>query len=394
VRRPSLLTPRFILICISGGLYFFSFSVPLSVLPIWVESDLGGTSTQVGISVGIVGLSAAALRPVVGPLGDRRGRRLLVVSGAAIGALHLALLTVVETFPLVVAARLVGGVGEAAVFVGLASAVQDLCPDDRRGEATSYFSLTLYLSLAIAPALGTELADATSTDTVWWLAAGLAAAAAAIGSVAPGAPDPPPPKPVHGRYIHAAAIGPGVILFLGLIGYTGFLSFAAIHAEEVGIANPGSVFTLLAGMVIFLRAAGARIPDRLGPQTTTTGSLAFSVAGAVVLGVWTEPVGVYVGTAILAVSQTFFFPALFVLVVDRAPAEERSHAIGSFSMAFDLAFIAGGAFLGVIADIVDLSAGFFAAGIISGVTLVLSRRILGDVRPAQQVATAGPRSRR
>jgi MFS family permease len=394
VPRSGLLTPRFVLVCISGGLYFFSFSLPLSVLPIWVESELGGTSFQVGVSVGILGLSAAALRPVIGPVADRHGRRLLVISGAAIGAVHLALLAVVDTIPLIIGARLIGGLGEAAVFVGLASAIQDLTPDDRRGEAASYFSLTIYGSLAVAPALGNELVELTSFDAVWLIAAAFAATAAVVGVVAPGPPDPRPPKPARRRYIHPAAIGPGSVLFLGLVSYSGFLSFAAVHAEDVGISNPGTVFTLLAAVVISLRVVGAQVPDRLGPITTTRIALTINVVGLVVLGTWREPAGVYAATAILGVAQSFFFPALFILAVDRAPAEERSHAIGSFSMAFDLAFIAGGAFIGIVADLSDRPTGFLAVAVVSGVTLALSHRILGDVKPRERVVMAGPRSRR
>lgn len=393
MRRPPLLTPRFIIICLSGTLYFFAFSLPLSVLPIWVETELGGTSTQIGISVGVLGLSAAVLRPIIGPLGDRHGQRVLIVCGAIIGAVHLALLAMVDTIPLIVASRLLGGIGEAAVFVGLASTIQLLSPDDRRGEAASYFSLTIYVSLAVAPALGDKLVEATSFDAVWIFAAVLAALAAMIGSIAPGAPDPPPPR-IRQRYIHPAAVRPGVILFLALIGYTGYLSFAAVHAEDVGIANPGTVFTLLAVVVMTLRVVAAPLPDRLGSVLMTTAALSVSVVGMTVLGVWRAPAGVYMGTAILAVGQTFIFPALFVLVVDRAPAEERSHAIGSFSMAFDLAFMVGGLFIGVVADLTDRPTGFLAVAAISAVALVLSRRILGDVTTTERVATIGPRGRR
>ena len=393
MRQSSLLTPRFILICVSGTLYFFAFSLPLSVLPIWVESELGGTSTQVGLSVGILGLSAALLRPVIGPIGDRHGRRVLVISGAAIGATHLALLAVVDTIPLIIAARLLGGIGEAAIFVGLASTIQDLSPDDRRAEAASYFSLTIYASLAVAPALGDKIVEVASFDAVWLVAASLAIGAALIGIVAPGAPDPPP-EPTRRHYIHPAAIRPGVILFMALIGYTGYLSFAAVHAADVGITNPGTVFTLLAVVVMTLRIIAAPLPDRLGTTLMTTIALSISTAGLVVLGVWSEPAGVYIGTTIVAVGQTFVFPTLFVLVVSRAPPEERSHAIGSFSMAFDLAFMAGGALIGFIADLTDRPTGFLVVAAISGATMVLAPRILGDPSTTERVAAIGPRGRR
>ena len=64
--------------------------------------------------------------------------------------------------------------------------------------------------------------------------------------------------------------------------------------------------------------------------------------------------GVYVGAAILAVAQSFLFPAL-ALVVDDAPDAERSHAISTLSMLLDLAFGLGGLVIGLVSDTFDRS---------------------------------------
>ncbi|MFQ5558539.1 MAG: MFS transporter, partial [Acidimicrobiales bacterium] len=126
----------------------------------------------------------------------------------------------------------------------------------------------------------------------------------------------------------------------------------------------------------------------------TTIALSVGVVALTILGTWRTVAGMYVGTALIALSQTFLFPALFVLAVDRAPDDERSHAIGSFSMAFDLAFAAGGAFIGLIADATDRPTGFLAAAVVSAVTLAFARGILGDTEVTTKIAVAGPRSRR
>ena len=60
-----------------------------------------------------------------------------LVLGLAVAATALA-----SSIPMVVLCRIVAGLGEAAVFVGAATAIQDLSPDDRRGEAASYFQHT------------------------------------------------------------------------------------------------------------------------------------------------------------------------------------------------------------------------------------------------------------
>ena len=375
-------------------LYFLGLNMTLSVLPLFVEGDLGGTDAQVGIAVSSFGLAAACIRPIIGPLGDRHGRQRLIVSGAIVAGLATVATATATSLGMVIAFRALAGLGEAAVFVGAASAAQDLATDERRGEAASYFSLAIYSSLFLGPPLGEWISETFGNDTAWLLAGGLAVLAASTGIVAPGAPAEPPPKPERRVLLHRAALRPGAVLFLGLLGYTGFLAFAALHAEEVGIANTGTVFTVFALVIIFLRIFAAKLPDQLGPIRTSRISLSCGAIGLAVLAVWTEPVGVYVGAAILAVAQSFLFPALFALVVDDAPDAERSHAISTLSMFFDLAFGLGGPVIGLVSDTFDRSTAFAVSAGIATFALAMCGRILGDVTPSTSVREIGPRSRR
>ncbi|MEC8068358.1 MAG: MFS transporter [Actinomycetota bacterium] len=392
--RPTLLTPRFVALVSGVTLYFLGLNMTLSVLPLFVEGELGGTDAQVGIAVSSFGLAAACIRPVIGPLGDRHGRQRLIVSGAIVAGLAAIATATATSLGMVIAFRALAGLGEAAVFVGAASAAQDLATEERRGEAASYFSLAIYSSLFLGPPLGEWISETFGNDTAWVLAGGLAMLAASTGIVAPGAPTEPPPKPERRVLLHRAALRPGAVLFLGLLGYTGFLAFAALHAEEVGIANTGTVFTVFALVIIFLRIFAAKLPDQLGPIRTSRISLSCGAVGLAVLAVWTEPVGVYVGAAILAVAQSFLFPALFALVVDDAPDAERSHAISTLSMFFDLAFGLGGPVIGLVSDTFDRSTAFAVSAGIATFALAMCGRILGDITPSISVREIGPRSRR
>lgn len=389
-----LITPRFLALCVASGLYFLGLNMTLPVLPLFVEEELGGIDFQVGLAVSSFGIAAATIRPFIGPLGDRLGRRTLVVAGCVVAGTATAATALATSIPAVVAIRAVTGIGEAAVFVGIASSIQDLTPDDRRAEAASYFSLTIYGSLLVGPLLGGWLRDTHGTDSVWLIAGALAVSAAFVGASAPGPPATRPPFPPLRRLIHPAAVRPGFMLFAGLLGYTGFLAFAVVHGERIGMESPERLFVVFGAVVITLRVGAARLPDRLGPLPTTRISLSFGVTGLVLLFAWQEPAGAYLAAAVLAVAQTFLFPALFALVVDRAPEEERSQAIGSFSMFFDLAFGLGAPLIGVISGASNLGVGFLVCAGIAAVALISARRLLGDTLIETTMDDIGPRSRR
>jgi MFS family permease len=389
-----LLTPRFLALCGAASLYFLGLNMTLPVLPLFVEEELGGRNLEVGIAVSSFGLAAAFVRPFIGPLGDRLGRRSLVIAGTLLAGAATATTALAASIPAVIAIRGVTGIGEAAVFVGIASSIQDLSPDNRRAESASYFSLTIYGTLLVGPLLGGWLRDAYSTDVVWIVAGLLAISAAVVGATAPGPPEVRPPFPPFRRLIHPAAIRPGYMLFAGLLGYTGFLAFAVLHGERIGMENPEQIFVVFGAIVIILRVFAARLPDRLGPLLTTRISLSFGVVGLTTLFLWQRPAGAFAAAAILAVAQTFLFPALFALVVDRAPDAERSQAIGSFSMFFDLAFGLGGPIIGAISDQSSLGVGFLASAGVAAIALISARWVLGDALISTTQDDIGPRSRR
>ncbi len=373
-----LLTGRFIVLCLCGVFYFMSLGLVYPVLPGFVENDLGGGPVAVGLAVGGFGLSAAIARPLVSPLGDSKGRRFLVVWGCVLAGFGILGNLWVASVAVAVLFRLLTGLGEAAYFVGIAAAAQDMAPEHRRGEATSYFSVTAYSGLAIGPIIGEQLESAVSADAVWMLGGALCALGTVLGAMSmPGRPEGAQ-SGWPTSFIHRPAARPALLLGLGLMGYSGFLAFIKLHVDDIGFAHSGAVFATFAVMVISLRILLARLPDRLGPQRTSTLSYVFSATGLWIIAFWQQIPGVFVGTAILAMGQTFLFPALFVLAIQSAPVNRRSQAIGTFSIAYDLAVGLSGLILGGVVELSSYSMAFFAGGSLSLVALVVSRTL---VRP-------------
>src|ERR671923_934928 len=171
--RPPLVTAPFVLVVLSTFAYFFSVGMLLPTMPRFIEGPLGGTDVAVGLSGGVFSLAAVVLRPFAGRAGDRRGRRPLIVYGSLIVAASVAATNIVESIPVLMIFRLTSGVGEAFFFVGAAAAVNDLAPEERRGEAVSLFSLALYGGISFGPIIGEALFEATSFSTLWLISASL-----------------------------------------------------------------------------------------------------------------------------------------------------------------------------------------------------------------------------
>jgi MFS family permease len=371
-----LLTPAFVEITGAALCYFIAIGVVAPVLPRFVEDSLGGGGTAVGVAVGAFAISAAALRPAAGRLGDARGRKVLVLGGASIAGISMFGYVLATSLPVLIFMRLLTGVGEAAMFVGAATAAQDLAPHSRRGEAASYFSVAVYGGLAIGPILGELARTHWGVHAAWYLGGAFCLAAVLLGTRMPAArPTVAPPASGRRRLLHPAAIRPGLILMLSTTGYAGFAAFVPLYVTELGLSGAGIVFAEYAFAVLVVRIFGARLPDRLGSRRGASIALALQSIGLMTMCLWMSVVGLYVSTFVYAMGVSLLYPALFPLVVDGAPESERSQAVATFTLAFDISAGLGAFLLGIVVSLSSERWAFGAAAILSFVGLLLVRTV-------------------
>lgn len=369
-KLPSLVTPAFLLVLLSTLGYFLCVGMLLPVVPRFVSGPLGGGDVAVGLTTGLFSLTAVTMRPFAGRLGDRRGRRPLIVGGSAIVAATVLAYHLIDSVVPLLGFRLVAGVGEAMFFVGAATAVNDLAPEERRGEAVSLFSLSLYAGISVGPILGETALGDDHFGLVWTMAAIFGFVAAAIALRVRDARPEGAATAAPGRLIHPAALLPGLVLASTVWAFSAFSSFVSLYALELGMDGSRFVFFTYSFTILLIRFFGKSIPDVLGPRRAATIATTIVGAGMVIMSAWGEPLGLYVGAFVFGVGQAFGFPALMTLAVRGAPPWERGAVVGTYTAFFDAAFGLGAISLGPVADAIGyqgtfaVSAGVAAAGLI------------------------------
>jgi MFS family permease len=376
--------------------YFIADGIVLPVAPRYAEGPLDSDPVGVGISIGAFSLSALVLRPWVGQLADRRGRRLLMIVGPAIFALGMLGHLVATSMALFVVARLVLGAAEAFFFVGALTAISDLAPEHRRGEAISFFSLSLYLGVGIGPLFGEAVLGRDERFAVVWLAAaGVAALAAILAIFVPEtratAPDEPEPRLTRSGLIHPAGLLPGLVLLCGGTAMAGYFAFLPLQALALGDDGARVHLAVFAGVVVLLRLLGARLPDRLGARRLSTGAMVVAAVGLALIAAWGASLGLLVGSAVFALGVAFTFPALSTLAVSGVPANERGAVIGTFSAFLDLGFGVGPIAFGAAAALGGYPTAFLAGAVIAaaGAALLLARG-RAPAEPAHDEAGSAP----
>ena len=279
-------------------------------MPRYVEKRLGGNDVAVGIAVGALAVGAILLRPLAGRMGDRFGRRVLMIGGATRRRHDWRSRPAWWSRCRISSPRgVVMGLGEAGFFVGGTTMATDLAPVARRGEAVSYWSVAVWGGLALGPVLGEIVLDHSHYDRVWLVAGALAL-------VGRGDRARSPPRPAGAArlcaaaLINPAAVKPGVLLALTLLGIVGFSIFLPLYAPEAGVGDVGLLFLLYGVVVLAVRIFGARLPDRLGPLRAGSIAMGATTLGLVVVAAWQTTAGLVVGAVVIAVGSSFLYPVV------------------------------------------------------------------------------------
>ncbi len=173
--------------------------------------------------------------------------------------------------------------------------------------------------------------------------------------------------------LHPDSILPGTVLLLGLFGFAGYSAFVPLYVDELGLTDAGPFFLAYGVIVLAVRIFGAKIPNRLGPVLASTIALSCIGTGIGTVALLNSVIGLWVGTVVLALGMSVLFPALFTVAVERAPDDERSHAVGTFSLFFDLSQGLGAPLLGLIVSVSGTERGAFTAGaVFAAIGLVVS----------------------
>ena len=372
VTTERLLTPRFLLIVACGLCYFLALAMLTPVLPHYVEDSLGAGSVAVGIAVGAFAIGAITLRTYAGRVGDRIGRRVLIIGGAGIVSASTLTYGVVHALWWLVLMRVVTGFGEAGFFVGAATMITDLSPVERRGEAVSYWSVAVYGGLSFGPALGEYLRGSSRYELTFVVSGALALAAALIGLFTVEVPRETAEVPSK-HLLHRAAIRPGTVLFLGLIPLAGFTAFMPLYATQQLHIDSGPIFLLYGVLILAVRILGARVPDRLGGRDAGAIALVLAALGIGIVAAWPSLVGLVVGTVVLAAGMSLMYPALLLLALVGIGDADRASVVGTFSSFFDASQGVGAFVCGAVVA-VSGNRGAFTTGAITAVFgLVLLR---------------------
>jgi len=279
-------------LCAVAFLTFLDTTI-VSVALASVQTTIHAGVTQLQWVVNGYALAFASLMLAAGNLGDRIGRRKVMLSGLIVFCAGSLLAALAPNANVLIAGRVVMGIGAAASEPGTLSVIRHLYPAPaQRARALGAWAAVSGLALAAGPVIGGVLVGLGSFRTVFYfnLAAGVVLVALGARYI-PESSDPSPARfDVPGFLLGALCVAS--------------LTVAVIVGESDGYVAPHVLALFVTGGITFVgfvlaeRRAASPILD-LGFMRLPAFSGALSVAFALFFGIF----------------SIFFFTALYLQVV-------------------------------------------------------------------------------
>lgn len=377
--RPDLALRRVVGLTAALFLSYLTVAMSLPAVPVHVVEGLGLGSGWAGLAVGIAFLSTILTRGRAGVWSDDIGGKLTMQRGlvlyAAAGVVCLTAATPglapAASYGVLVAGRLLLGLGESVALVGMMNWAIGLMGPARSGRVISLVGIGMYGAFALGGPLGLGLlANLGFAGLMVTCSALPLIGLAAIHWIPAVAPHAGPREPfwrIIGRIWQ-----PGLAVGLQGVGFAALGAFLPLHFLSRGWPYAGLGLTFFGIGFVAMRMACGHLPDRIGAAPVAIASLIVEASGQYMIWLSSGPSGALAGSLLTGLGCSMVFPSMGALVVKRVPPQLRGSAIGGFAAFQDLAYGATGPSAGMLAGHSGYASVFLAGGIAATLGLIMA----------------------
>ena len=330
--------------------FFFALAIwPYALFPAHLER-IGADPFEVGFFMGAAALAGLMVRPLLGYLLDRKGRRGILLIGSLIFFItHLLYLTISHLGVGLFGIRFLHGAGTGILTATFFTMAADLTPASRQISGIAFFGISGQLGGVISIPVAEKMVQMGGFPFLFiFCAAGSGISLllcfftheTACGEVA-----------IEPFWRHAGKPSlhiPLLTTFLFAIGFASYMVFLKPYAFRVGIDQVAHFFTAYTLSAILVRLIAGDWPERYGPRLALVIALFLLSLGIILLVLIPTSEGLIASGILCGLGHGLIVPILSVLVIGRGGASFRGGFMTLYTMVFDAGFLIGSLILGLL----------------------------------------------
>jgi predicted MFS family arabinose efflux permease len=365
-----------------GFLTFNAVYVGIVMAPVLTQiaSEFSITTGTAGLVVAAYGAPGIVVAVLTGPYSDRFGRKRFLVTGSLIMGVFTLLSAFATSFAVLVAMRIIAGIGGSVIFPNVTATVGDNFPYRDRGSAMG----TVIGLNTMAGVIGVPLAGILAEATSWRVSVGLVGVLSIVAAVVLLWKLRPAQTPLNESRIrdmyrsivtNRSALGAIGSSFLGALYWFTWATYIVVFFENAFGLSQGvaSIFALTQGLGVLVGSQlGGRLGGRIGHKPIVAGSVLIS--GVLLLLQTNLPLPLP-ATAVLNLVLSAVIGARFAsnttLLTEQVP-EARGTLLAVSASVTSGSIVVGAAIGGLLID----GPGFWALGAFCFVAAVLAALVV------------------
>jgi MFS family permease len=370
-----LITKRriFIPLFLSAFSTMLGMGIIAPLLPVYAQK-LGATTFAVGLIFASFSISRTIFLPLLSELSDRRGRKIVIVSGLSLFVLTSIGYVLSRTIPHLIVTRCLQGIAAALVIPASLAYMAETSPSRKEGTFMGIFNLFFFGGLGMGPLLGGLLKDLMGIESSFYAMGSLASTGLVLTLIflpekRPGPGNRKPSTSVLVVLREPTIRGILAFRFFYSVGVGLLWSYLPLFADnvlELSSSKIGVLVSLNVLVATVLQAPFGVFADRMSKRALVVVGGGMSAFGFALIPYCLSFTQIFWISVVLGVSGGILLPALTALVVEegKRTTEGMGRLMGFFVMAHSLGMIVGPLVAGLVAELASLGLVFLMGALI------------------------------
>ena len=378
--NPGRLWNRSFILCLCNNLFLFTYYYALlTILPIYIMKDLGGTVKEAGLALTLFLVSSIAVRPFSGLIVEKLGKKIAFRGSELLFVLFAFSYLFADSMWALLLIRFIHGIWFSILTTVTVPIANDFIPDRRKGEGMGYFVMSTNLAVVFGPLIALTVLQFTDFKMLFALLTAVISLGFIFCLIIPVQQQDKvaftaetQEKKCLGWHdiIETRAIPIGFVALLTAFAYSSIMSFITAYSESKALLAYTSLFFIVFAIsMIVVRPWVGKIYDRKGASAVIYPSFIFFAIGLVVVSFISNQWLLWLSAIFIGIGYGSLFPCFQTIAIQSVPKQRMGHAISTFFTLFDLGMAIGSVILGLMIAYYGYQLSYLFCAVITVLTL-------------------------